>query len=248
MKKILKTILHSALLFGEAAAAVLVGSVPLALGLIPVMVVTSAKLADDLNGNEITDSIFSVSSNGVIIQNSLAKPYRTLKMLSKKNKNEAYKEETARMFTELKQKDKNGNTMIYRTISHAMTQNFLKAMKDNGYVNEFCYYKKKKSSLFLEKFLIGNTKGLFSKKKKQMYDMTFTLTDKERNYDELMSIKTVSDYIKEESNNDNVIERNKTNSNNKELTNEEKIRILQGQKELYEDMKYQKDNKNKKAL
>ena len=148
------------------------------------------------------------------------------------------------MFTELKQKDKNGKDIIYRTISHADTLKLLKQMKENGYVNELISNKKNKSSFFLSKLLMGNTKGLF--KKHHKYDISFTLTDKKRNYDDLMNIKTVNDYLEQDSSNKIIDFKDK--SSKKELTNQEKIRILQGQKEAYEDLKYQNNNKNKKAL
>ena len=218
MKRALKTILHGTLLFGGAALGIVTGSIPLGIAMIPVMAVSAGKLADDLNGNEVNNSIFSVSKSGVITQNSLAKPYRTLKVLGNKDKSKAFKEESVNMFTSLKQKDKDGNNIIYNTTSHAMTVSMLKQMKKNGYVKELIYEKKRKSNLFLARLFIGNSKGLLKKKEVQMYDIHFTLTNKERKYEDLMKIGEVKpvEEVKEEP--------NKLNNKNKEL--EERIRML----------------------
>ena len=58
MKRTLKTILHSILLLGSIEAIIIGGIFPLSIVLVPVGVVSAAKLADDLRGNEINNSIF----------------------------------------------------------------------------------------------------------------------------------------------------------------------------------------------
>ena len=89
------------------------------------------------------------------------------------------------------------------------------------------------NNLLLSKFILqlSETRQELGLPKRQSFFRFEILQDdvdeliKEFGKDEV--IKLVSDYIKEESNNDNVIEMNKTNSNNKELTNEEKLTVLE---------------------
>lgn len=229
MKRALKSILHSTLLLGSVAGIVITGSIPLSLLLIPTGIISAARLSDDISGNEINNSIFSVSSNGKIAQNSLGKPIRTLKAIFSKNKNELFMNESINMFTGLKTRNNSGNKINYSTVSHAKTISLLKKLENNGYVENLNYEKKKKSRLFLARLLIGNTNNLNKNKKVQMYDINFNLTDKERKKEELTKLINSSFEKKEEKNTQEpIIEKNKINENS-EIR--EKIRNLEYQKE-----------------
>ena len=229
MKRTLKTILHSTLLLGSAAGIIITGSIPLSILLVPTGIISAARLSDDISGNEINNSIFSVSKNGNIAQNSLGKPLRTLKAIFSKNKNELFMNESINMFTGLKTRNNSGNKIDYNTVSHAKTISLLKKLETNGYVENLKYEKKKKSRLFLARLLIGNTNNLNRNKRVQMYDISFNLTDKERKKEDLINlINTPIEKKEEVIAKEPVIEQNKTNEN-KEI--KDKIRELENQKE-----------------
>ncbi len=233
MNKSLKTILHSSLIIGSTAI-MLFGSIPFALSMIPVFTISTAKLIDDISNNDIKNSIFSVSKKGKISQNVLAKPTKLFKLFKKKDKNKAFLEEAANMFTQLRQKDKNGKIINYNTVSHAKTLFLLKKLKNNGYIENLNYEKKKKSSLFLEKLLIGNTNNLFNKRKIQMYSISFNITDKERRYDELINLENP---VEKEENKELI-----KVTDDKSKIIEEKIRFLKNYKEELEQEKYNDKN------
>ena len=234
MKRALKTILHSSLLLGSAVVGVMTGSIPIIIALVPVATISAAKLADDISGNEIDNSIFSVSSDGKIVQNTLAKPLRFLKLLGKKNKTEAFNEEAINMFVELKEKDDNGNKIEYSTVSHAYTYKLLKDLENNGYVEDLDKTYVKESRLFFAKLLMGNSD--ISNKKRKMYDISFKLTDKERNIEELMNLDKKEE-VKEE--------KTISSSNDKNKKIEEQIRILKNYKEELENKDMVEENKRK---
>ena len=237
MKKISKKILHLGTLIGATVVASI--NVPLLITMIPVLTVSIAKVVDDVTGNEIDNSIFSVTKKGKIVQNSTSKPFRFFKLLKSKDKNEAFTNEAINMFTQLKQKDDKGNIINYSTVSHAKTIHLLKGLKSNGYIDNLEYEKKYKSKLILEKLLFGNTKKLFKSKKTQMYDISFNLTDKERKYDDIINL-TKPKEVEEK-----IIELPKENKEANEI--QEKIRILNNYKEELEQKKYENSEElNKK--
>lgn len=183
----------------------------------------AAKLSDDIHGNKIKNSIFSVYSDGKIMQNSLAHPTKLLSILSNKNKKDIFINETLEMFMQIEKTNKNGKDILYHTKSQPMTLYLLRMLEKNGYINNLKYRKAGKMKLVFEKLFFGSKPNMG--KEYQMYKMSFNLTDKERNKEELLSlinnkqVKTENN-IKQEVN-------NKVEENNKELTIKELKEIRQ---------------------
>lgn len=161
-------------------------NIPLALISFPVMVISADRLKGDIEGNFINKSIFSVSRNGKITQDTLRHPLKFLKILGNKNKKEILIKEEFNMFKQLKRCDSKGNIINYNTISQGLTVKLLKDLEKLGYIENlectFC----KKSNLFFEKLLIGNNSK--SKNKKNMYNITFNVTDKQISDELFLSI------------------------------------------------------------
>ncbi|MBQ3474722.1 MAG: hypothetical protein IJH20_00910 [Bacilli bacterium] len=240
MKRTFKTILHTAILLGSTAAAVITLNIPIIIAMVPVATISAAKLADDISGNEVDNSIFSVSNDGKIVQNTLAKPFRFLKLLGKKDKTEAFKEEAVNMFIELKEKDDEGNKIEYSTVSHALTYKLLKDLEKNGYIEDLNRTDAKESRLFFAKLTMGNSD--VSSKKRKMYNMSFKLTDKERTIEDLMNLDKDKKEDKEE-----IVDNNKEDKTvedkNKEI--EEQLRILKNYKEELENRDSVEEHKRK---
>lgn len=228
MKRAIKTILHGTLLFGGIAVAIVVGNVWLRIAIVPVAVTSAAKLSDDLRGNEIKDSVFSVSSDGKIVENPLAKPLRLFKLLGKKS---SFNEETVNMFVELKEKDDNGNKIEYSTVSHTITKRLLEKLEENEYIEDLEIEETKKSRLFFAKLLMGKLD--LSGKKKRMFNMSFKLTDKERTIEDLMNLDQNKKTTNEEEIVDNSKEVKNEEDRNKEI--EEQLRILKNYREELEN-------------
>ncbi|MBR3117510.1 MAG: hypothetical protein IKF36_06565 [Bacilli bacterium] len=241
MKRALKTILHSTILLGSAVAAVITLNIPIIIAMVPVATISAAKLADDISGNEVDNSIFSVSNDGKIVQNTLAKPFRFLKLLGKKDKTEAFKEEAVNMFIELKEKDDEGNKIEYSTVSHALTYKLLKDLEKNGYIEDLNRTDAKESRLLFAKLTMGNSD--VSSKKRKMYNISFKLTDKERRYEELLNL----DQKREDTDNVVIVDNSKEIKNeedrNKEI--EEQLRILKNYREELENRDTVEENKRK---
>ena len=186
MKRILKSILHFIELLLCAVVMVYGGSILLSLvALIPAFI-SSCKFLDDVQGNKIKDSIFSVYQNGKIYQNTLAHPMRFLSIAKDKNKQERFVSEALNMFMQLDELDKKGNKKVYRTKSQSMTLMLLRTLEKNGYVENLEFEKEGKMHLYAEKVFMGNTKGF--NKKYQMYQIEFNLTDKKRVKEEILSL------------------------------------------------------------
>ena len=185
MKDVLKGTLHSIELFALAVAGIAIGSIPLGIGLAVVALVPASKLMDDIRGNDIKDSIFSVTRSGYIHQNTLARPLRFFSLITGKDKQQKFTEEALNMFTEVKDKDKNGEPIKYNTKSQILTLSLLKKLQRNGYVENLEYKESGHSRLITEKLLLGNIKDIFKSKKHPMYDISFNLTDKERKKEDL---------------------------------------------------------------
>ena len=198
MKRITDGLLHTIELLLLTAGIVSTTSIPLIVSLLVVALIPASKLQDDLRGNEIKNSIFSVSSTGKIQQNSLAKITRLIPILFDKDKNKRFIDETLNMFLEIKQKNNKGDNIIYNTKSQAMTLMLLRKLEKHGYIDNLIYEKSNKSRLIIEQLLIGNIKNIFSNKKHQMYNISFTLTDKERNKEDLLNLLNKKEELKPE--------------------------------------------------
>ena len=197
MKKVIKTILHTIELFlcglicVGTVLSIISGSLGLPYLIIPLItsiptLVTAAKLSDDIHGNEIKNSIFSVYRNGKIMQNTLAHPMKFASILSNKNKQDIFIDETLEMFMQLKKNKKNGKTMFYHTKSQSMTLYLLRTLSRNGYIENLRYHKAGKMKLFFEKIFLGSKPDM--NKKYQMYRISFSLTDKERRKEDILSL------------------------------------------------------------
>ncbi len=187
MERIIKTIIHTLEVLILATGTVYFANI-ISIPLLLMALIPASKLHDDLNGNEIKNSIFSVSKKGYIAQNTLSKPSRFLKTLLNKNKQEAFTNEILNMFLELKKDNKKGEPIKYNTKSHIITLRLLQMLQRNGYISDLQYEKKNKSSLVIEKLLMGNLKGINLKKKTQMFKISFFLTDKNRSKEELLQL------------------------------------------------------------
>ena len=152
---------------------------------IPTLVVAS-KVVDDISGNKVKDSIFSVYSDGRIYQNSTAHPLKMLSIARDENKAKRFEEEALTMFTQLNNTNKKGEEMTYRTKSQPMTLFLLRMLQKNGYITNLESKKAEKKRLVFEKLFMGNLKDIG--KKTQMYNISFNLTDKDRNKEDLLNV------------------------------------------------------------
>ena len=152
---------------------------------IPTLVVAS-KVVDDISGNKVKDSIFSVYSNGKIYQNSTSHPLKLLSIARDENKSNRFVEEALTMFTQLSNKNKKGEEMTYKTKSQPMTLYLLRMLQKNGYITNLESTKAEKKRLVFEKLFMGNLKDI--NKKTQMYNISFNLTDKDRNKEDLLNV------------------------------------------------------------
>lgn len=154
-------------------------SIPISIISLPIIIFSADRLKNDLEGNIISKSIFSVSRNGKIIQDTLKNPFRMYQVLKEKDKQKVLIYEELKMFEQLKRYNDKGKLMTYSTISQALTIKFLKKLMNDGYIENLSYQKTKKSNLFFEKLLIGNKSK--TKNKYQMYKISFNLTNKKFN-------------------------------------------------------------------
>lgn len=136
---------------------------------LPIILIISSKIVDNINENKIKDSLFSVSKKGKITQNSLSHPKKIIQAIKSKNKEQYFIIETLKMFIQLEPQKK------YTTKSHSKTYILLKQLQDSGYIKNLIKTKTKKSNLIIEKIFLGNFNGL--NKKHQMYNITFETTE-----------------------------------------------------------------------
>lgn len=188
MKNVLNAALHATELFVLAVVGISVASIPLGIALVAVSLVPASKFMDDIRGNEIKGSIFSVTRNGFIHENTFARPFRFISLITCKDKQQKFAEEALNMFVEMKAKDKNNKPKKYNTYSQALTLSLLKRLERNGYIENLEYKKSGVSRLIIEKIFFGNFKDLFKNRKYPMYDITFNLTDKERKKEDLLEL------------------------------------------------------------
>ena len=186
MKRVLNGILHISELALLTGAAVGFGSVPLAIPLIAVATIPASKFLDDLEGNQVKNSIFSASDKGKINQRVLSKPRKFISLLKVKDKNRLITDEALNMFLQINKNNKNGEAIRYSTKSQSLVLFLLRRLQREGYIENLEYKNAGKSKLLLEKLLIGNVADI--KKKTQMYDISFELTDKPRNREELINL------------------------------------------------------------
>jgi ribosomal protein S8 len=185
MKNSVEKIRHFLELLVCAGAIVSLNPIAIGVAVIPTLVVAS-KVVDDISGNKVKDSIFSVYSDGRIYQNSTAHPLKMLSIARDENKAKRFEEEALTMFTQLNNTNKKGEEMTYKTKSQPMTLFLLRMLQKNGYITNLESKKAEKKRLFFEKLFMGNLKDI--NKKTQMYNISFNLTDKERNKEELINI------------------------------------------------------------
>lgn len=184
MKRVLSGLLHLIELMISAGFLVLSGSIVVSLIAVVPALISSSKFLDDISGNKVKNSIFSVYKNGKIFQNALAHPLRMLAIGKDKDKEKRFTEEALSMFMQMDVRDKKGNLKKYNTKSQAKTLFLLKTLQRHGYIQNLNYEKAGQMHLLVEKLQLGNKKGL--DKKHQMYKINFNLTDKDRNIDDLM--------------------------------------------------------------
>lgn len=163
----------SAILFVGGIMALMI---PLSLLSLPIMVVSADRIKNDIEGNFIKKSIFSVSRDGKITQDTLRNPFNFFKVLLVKDKYNLIISEEFKMFKQLKRTDRKGNIINYHTVSQGLTVKLLKSLQKQGIIENLTYIKEKKSNLFFEKLLLGN--GKKSKNKYNMYRINFNITEK----------------------------------------------------------------------
>jgi len=147
----------------------------------------SIKIANNgLNGNYIKNSSFIVAQNKKLNKNKPGKVdiigqdlFAVSRMIEARKDPERQRFfviETIKTFEQLK-REKNGKPIEYGFTSQAYTLRLIKTMQKLGYVDITFNEKseKKKKNLILERLAFG-VKA--SKKKRQLYDVAFTLTDK----------------------------------------------------------------------
>ena len=83
--------------------------IPISILSLPFMFVSADRLKGDIDGNYINNSIFSVSRNGKITQDSLRNPLYLFKIISKKDKYNTLLNEEFKMLKQLKKYNKKGN-------------------------------------------------------------------------------------------------------------------------------------------
>ena len=188
MKRSLDAMLHTLeLVIGAILTVATASTIVLPVLLVAGMTIPAGKLKNDIEGSNIKKSIFAVSSKGKITQNALAKPTRLFSLLSKKDKNKEFQNETLNMFLELNKTNKKGEVIQYNTRSHVLTYRMLMKLQKNGFIENLNREPAGTSRLIAESLGMGNFKQLFSGKKTNMYNITFNLTDKERTKEELLS-------------------------------------------------------------
>lgn len=205
------------------------GNIVLGIIGIPFLLITCSKIYNLMIQNIVKDSIFSVSEDGHINQNTLANPIKMIKLIKTKDKKKIFIEEAKNMFQQLPRTNKKNEIIKYTTNSHILTYKLLKDLEKNGYVKnlEKTPFNKKKRLLF-EKILIGNKKEI--NKKYQMYRITFELTEKKQ--------------IKEELKNNS--KENKNRNNSEKISTQEQIQQLKKlKKELTESNNIENVNKTK---
>ncbi len=185
MKDVMDKVRHFIELLVCAGAIVSLNPIAIGVAVIPTLVVAS-KVVDDISGNKVKDSIFSVYSDGRIYQNSTAHPLKMLSIARDENKAKRFEEEALTMFTQLNNTNKKGEEMTYKTKSQPMTLFLLRMLQKNGYITNLESKKAEKKRLFFEKLFMGNLKDIT--KKTQMYDISFNLTDKDRNKEDLLNV------------------------------------------------------------
>ena len=185
MKNIVSKIRHFIELLVCAGCIVSLNPILIGAVAIPTLVVAS-KVVDDIFGNKVKNSIFSVYSDGRIYQNSTAHPLKMLSIARDENKAKRFEEEALTMFTQLNNTNKIGEEMTYRTKSQPMTLFLLRMLQKNGYITNLESKKAEKKRLVFEKLFMGNLKDIG--KKTQMYNISFNLTDKDRNKEDLLNV------------------------------------------------------------
>lgn len=235
LKNFVGGVVHSSLLMGCVVVVVMGINLPLTITCSAASLIFASKLYDNLRGNNISNSIFSVSRNGKIVQNGMANPLKLISFLGRSKKLDIFKEEALKMFTQLKQKNAKGKEIVYNTKSQGMTLKLLKYLKNTGYIDNLEYTEAGSSRLLFEKVVFGNYKSIG--KKNKIYNISFSLTDKDRNdlprllFDKPNDNNAVSD--------DNIVK--KVDFSN---VNKEKINYL---KKLKEQLIYSKRKKYKSA-
>lgn len=142
-------------------------------------------------GQPIKNSIFQVnrtfSGKYKINQGSFGKPLRMISCIEAKNKKKKIEEETINAFVELKEKDHRNIKIKYITTSQGITKACLQRAEKYGYIENLDITElKHKRPLITEKLVICNYKTLF--KPVRMYKMSFNLTDKQRDKEEIKKI------------------------------------------------------------
>lgn len=142
-------------------------------------------------GQPIKNSIFQVhrtlSGEYEISQGSFGKPLRVMSCIEAKDKKKKIEEEAINAFVELKEKDHRNIKINYITTSQGITKACLQRAEKCGYIENLKIKPEKtKRPLIIEKLVIGNYKTLL--KPVRMYDISFNLTDKERNKEEIIKI------------------------------------------------------------
>ena len=207
MKQTFKTLIHTIeTLMVAGIIVVSANPIIIALSIMP-MLYTSSKLVDDINGNKINNSIFSVSKKGKITQNSLAHPFKMLSIAKDKNKSKRFSEEALEMFTQLNKQNKKNEDITYTTKSQSMTLMLLKQLQSKGFIQNLNYKETKKSRLLFEKLFMGNLKDI--KKKNKMYNISFNLTDVPR--DKANILETFNKKEESKASNEETLERKKIN-------------------------------------
>ena len=146
-------------------------------------------------GQYIGNSIFQIHGNlkgeHKIYQNGMAKPVRMLSCVFSKDKGKKISEEAINMFTELERKDLLGNRITYTTTSQSKTKYLLRKAEEVGYIENLKCEPSKCKRLVIEKIMFGNYKLI--KKKEKMYKMSFNLTDKIRDKEEILETLHIED-------------------------------------------------------
>ena len=199
MKDILKSVLY--FLAFLACVALAVGTNIFLIDILSVLpiVVCCSRGIDHAKGNMVKGSVFSAYRSGRIRQYGLCHPIRILSFVFDKDKTNRFLDEAITTFTQLKQFDSNDEPMTYNVFSQAMTLQLLRRMEREGYVCNLSYQKAKKSRLILPKLYMGRLPDF--KKKYQMYNISFNLTDKARDFQELRDMiknTTGNDTLKDE--------------------------------------------------
>ena len=235
MKQTIKNIIDGIIMSGTllissiiCVEGIITFNIPLAILTFPVMLVSADRLKSDIEGNTIRNSIFSVSRSGKITQDTLRNHLNFFKLLTKKDKQKTLITEEFKMFKQLKKFDKKGNIKTYHTLSQGLTVRLLKELQKAGFIENLTYEKVKKSKLFFEKILIGNSKK--SKSKKNMYNISFNLTDK------IISDDTIEQFF--QASEPNQEENNPSISNGRNLSSEKTASIKpKSRQEQIEELK-----------